>query len=104
MTYVDHKIKVVYNGSELGKNYSAKGILNRVKLLKENQSLNEISENITKSGLQPGIHQTDGNTTPDKLNSHLLDTLLQPEYINNYIPNQLTPKRKKGRKGRSKKL
>ena len=31
ITYVDHKNKCVFNGSELGKQYSAKGILERVK-------------------------------------------------------------------------
>lgn len=102
ITYVDHQTKSVFNGSSLGKEYSAKAIQERcgLKVAGEEKS-KKMSKNIpSKELLINNIQQQkDTLTIPDLVK--LLDQLMQVEYSPDYIPNQLKNKRKKKRRGLS---
>ncbi|MBE9598701.1 relaxase/mobilization nuclease domain-containing protein [Pedobacter sp. MC2016-24] len=95
ITYIDHKSKCVFNGSSLGKTYSAKAISERCKgdaVRLPLQSPNGQIQNINADN-RPSI--PGANTgSPDGL----LDALLRPEYVNENIPFELTGKKKKKRK------
>lgn len=109
ITYVDHQTKCVFNGSVLGKQYSAKAIQERCqqKAVPEQKLPPHSAQEPT--GLQPqatGIEaETKAHpnlmqiTAPLKEIENLLDTLLQTEQASNYLPYQL--KRKKKRRKRT---
>ncbi|WP_349293735.1 relaxase/mobilization nuclease domain-containing protein [Flavobacterium luteolum] len=93
LTYIDHKTKCVFNGSSLGKTYSASGIEEQcglkgfntgrtaVKILEDNTLKNKQSQS---SFISAGEFQK------------IIDSVLQPEFSADFIPSQL--KRKKKRK------
>ncbi|WP_337992963.1 relaxase/mobilization nuclease domain-containing protein [Flavobacterium sp. KACC 22758] len=93
LTYIDHKTKCVFNGSSLGKTYSASGIEERcclegfntgraaVEILEDNALKNKPSQS---SFISAGELQK------------IIDSVLQPEFSADFIPSQL--KRKKKRK------
>ena len=103
ITYVDHMTKNVFNGSSLGKEYSAKAIEERCGLkIAGEEKRSQISEKLTsKEFLIENLQQQkDTLTTPDLVKA--LDILIQVEYSSDYITNQLKNKRKKKkRKGLS---
>jgi hypothetical protein len=77
ITYVDHKEKCVFNGSSLGKNYSAKAIHERCTI--EPSAMNQTQH----------LRQA---------NSQFLKTLMQPEYTGDSLPFDLKRNRKKKKK------
>lgn len=94
ITYVDHTTKNVFNGSSLGKEYSAKGILERCE-----PNLNMRKENILNISKQTSFNK---DKIDDNLKSNLIDDLTKTEVIADYLTNQLNNKRrKKKRKGLS---
>lgn len=108
ITYIDHKNKVVFNGSDLGKAYSAKAILERFSIPEQRQqSLSAYSNRVDESNLKfqndaPSPMVTggnDGSFFPPA--ESLLDILLQAEDLSGYVPYELSgkKKRKKKRKG-----
>lgn len=103
ITYVDHKTKSVFNGSSLGKEYSAKGIQERCGLkVTGAEKKSKMSEQLpSKESLINNLQQQkDLLTIPDFVK--LLDMLMQAEYSTDYFPYQLKNKRtKKKRKGLS---
>ena len=103
ITYVDHTTKNVFNGSSLGKQYSAKAIQERCGLkVAGGDKRNQIYEKLpSKESLIDDLqYQKDTLTIPDLVK--LLDLLMQAEYSTDYLPNQLKNKRKKKkRKGLS---
>jgi hypothetical protein len=96
ITYVDHTTKNVFNGSSLGKLYSAKAIEERCGLKiageeKRNQIYKKLpSKELLIDDLQ---HQKDTLTIPDLIK--ILEMLTQAEYSSDYLPHQLKDKRKK---------
>lgn len=89
ITYVDHTTKCVFNGSALGKEYSAKAIQERCGTVRSNP---------------PELLWEKKQDIPISSNAiaQLIDELLQIEYVGNYLPNQLKKRRKKRkRKGQS---
>ncbi len=74
ITYVDHRTKCVFNGSDLGKQYSAKGIQKRCvqPILGEQKSVPETAEKLRPAG-QVFRQQTTGllrgkiSNNPDKV-------------------------------------
>jgi len=81
ITYVDHRNKSVFNGSDLGKEYSANNIAEYLKPeMKPDATL-------PKEQTYNPITLTTTNET-----SNLLEMLFQPEYINENIPYPLRPK------------
>ena len=101
ITYVDHRTKCVFNGSVLGKQYSAKGILERCN---EVQKIAAQKDNFIKQQsfqrMLPAEQDASSESFQNKDDIDLLGTLLQPEYTSGYIPNQLSKKGKRKRKKR----
>ena len=101
VTYVDHKTKCIFNGSDLGKPYSAKGILERCAELKETPAQKHDFVKQPSSGkLLPEEQRTAPATLQNKVGNNLLETLLQPEQTSGFVPYQLTKKGGKKRKKR----
>jgi hypothetical protein len=109
ITYVDHRTKTVFNGSNLGKQYSAKGIQERCKPIAPLQSIPVLQQQLTKQGeaqkhdakeeLQPTTGQAATTTFPK-----ILDEFLQPAQSNDYLPHQLKKTKMKKRKHTSNNL
>lgn len=115
ITYVDHTTKCVFNGSALGKQYSAKAIQERCEIntavnqkttnstIEKNQEIksqktNQKAENTSFHNEQLNNKSIDSNTLIGKLT----DILTQTEITSAYVPNQLKGKRKKKkRRGQS---
>jgi hypothetical protein len=96
ITYVDHKTKCVFNGSDLGKRYSAKGLQARLGLgvAESVQSAlqrthNNVADNATSLSQAAGskIHAEQAQTSTGS--STLLEGLMQPEDAADFIPHQL---------------
>ncbi|MBD3748610.1 MAG: relaxase/mobilization nuclease domain-containing protein [Sphingobacteriales bacterium] len=110
ITYVDHQTKCIFNGSTLGRQYSAKAIQERCSSpepLKQDLIPNagqktgrsSLPAHNTNTGLPSTLHNnTDPADTMTKDN--MLDALMQPEQAADYIPGQLM---KKGRKKKRRK-
>lgn len=91
LTYVDHKTKCVFNGSALGKNYSAKAILERC------------TTAVPASGTPwilntPSRRPVPFTETHDFSKMNPLELFLDPEREPEYVPHPL--KQKKGKKKR----
>lgn len=96
ITYVDHAARCVLNGSVLGKNYSAKGMLvrcgNSAKAAEELQSgrlLNTSSDEQIQTALQ-----TASEGSPVKI----LEELFKPEWQGDYVSGKFKARRRKGRR------
>lgn len=115
ITYVDHVTKCVFNGSLLGKIYSAKAIQQRCDVM-DSKAQNErsfASESVIRSDVEFSSKQLNKVPIEDKIQDNktsdsdsglvkLLDTLTHSEYEASYVPNQLKGKRRnKKRKGQS---
>jgi hypothetical protein len=105
ITYVDHQTKCVFNGSALGKQYSAKAIQERC-LQEGIFEPNLLAHSVqNRSGLHPlaiaseGVtsadHQPTGRTSLCPEIGKVLDVVLQPEETSDYMPYQLKKKRRK---------
>ena len=106
ITYVDHQTKCVFNGSELGKQYSAKAIQERCQ--QKTVPGQKLPPHQKPIGLQPQASAVEAETkahpnamqiaAPFKEIENILDALLQTEQTSNYLPYHL--KRKKKRRKR----
>ncbi|MBC9795386.1 relaxase/mobilization nuclease domain-containing protein [Sinomicrobium weinanense] len=112
LTYIDHRTQTVFNGSELGKAYGAKAIQNR---LGEGMAPepNFLRHSAPRPGLglppqsAPAVAETKDviqdteQTITAKSSESLLETLVQPEQVSDYLPYHLKKyrKRKKKKKG-----
>lgn len=85
ITYVDHKTKCVFNGSSLGKEFSAKGIMESCNI---NQSLQK--QNHPKSVRLSEIYDKQSN-----FKTNPTDILFRIENINEYLPKNPKQKKKK---------
>lgn len=103
ITFVDNQNKAVFNGSDLGKNYSAAALQSRLATTNENT----IKQDETKSGSSSGSLQKDVTQQKHQektiiattKNEGLLDVLLSTkEQYDNTPNNLLKKKRKKKRK------
>jgi hypothetical protein len=108
ITYVDHQTKCVFNGSVLGKQYSAKAIQERCQqktVTGQKLPAHSAQEPI---GSPPQATAFEAETkahpnakqiaVPFKEIENILDTLMQTEQTLNYLPYQLKKKRKKRRR------
>ncbi|WP_018615746.1 relaxase/mobilization nuclease domain-containing protein [Segetibacter koreensis] len=104
LTYVDHKTKCVFNGSDLGKQYSAKGIQERCGQndhLKQNDGVkNQVTlphlKNETNSAHKEQFSIEEHLITNDI--GRTAEEFLQPIQGNNYLPYQLRKTKKKKRR------
>ena len=109
LTYVDHYNKCVFNGSDLGKAYSARGLKNRC-LPQWQTDPNALSQQskirqsgIIKEGTQLGL-QSIKDHAGHQSGPNALEALLQPTEEPYYMPSQLINHKKKKRKRQSKNL
>ena len=109
ITYIDHQTKAVFNGSALGKNYSAKAIQERcapVPSVEQNNELNsqQVIQNTApkKIFMQKGqsklSFQQTGAADEGPRDISDKDTLFDPVKQNTYMPGQLRSSRKKRKK------
>lgn len=114
ITYIDHQKKVVFNGSTLGKNYSAKTMQERCTgnsaqmpawpaPLTGQSAQTELraaahaaGEKKVPHANRPGIHS--GGDIPDS--AGFIETLLQPSQ-DEYVPNELKKSKKRRKKRQS---
>jgi len=89
ITYVDHKTRSVFNGSSLGKEFSAKGI-------QENCAMNIlVHERLHQNFTLINYDSFQDLTSREYVTENLADILLRGEKINEYVPNQQKLKKKK---------
>lgn len=110
LTYVDHVSRYVFNGSDLGKRYSAKAVLEScmVSQLESKgvnlQKIQELSGKIDREGGNVQTAITNFNWTSSSTSgsffSELLDCLIHQEYTSDYIPYELRRQNRKKRKKR----
>jgi hypothetical protein len=101
ITYVDHQTKSVFNGSALGKQYSAKAIQERC-VFEPDLLMHPAQKSI---GLQPQATASAAETkayqnapqiaATSKGTETILDALMQPEQAPDYVPGQLKKNKKK---------
>jgi hypothetical protein len=101
ITYVDHHTKCVFNGSALGKQYSAKAIQERCsqKIVLEPDVLSHPAPKAAIGLQSRPIVGTETKAVIDDLqptkSASILNDLLQPEQSSDWLPKQLKRKRKK---------
>jgi hypothetical protein len=95
ITYVDHKTKTVFNGSDLGKEYSAKAIVERFGL---KESI--IQPLVSKALIKPNQSTTHKDFVSQSKNN-LADILMRPELNAAGIP---YPFKKDARKKKRKRI
>lgn len=105
ITYVDHQTKCVFKGSALGKQYSAKAIQERCSgetaisgktaLPGVQQAAPEVLPFREAKQITEKAAEEVPATTPATAGDGILETLMQPEQVADYIPGQLKKKSKK---------
>ena len=108
ITYVDHKTKCVFNGSALGKQYSAKAMQERClpRVVFEPNLLTHSAQKQKELGIQPQHPAAESKADANepklvftlKEGKDLLDVLLQTEQSSDYVSNRFKRRRKKRRK------
>ncbi|MEG2103237.1 MAG: relaxase/mobilization nuclease domain-containing protein [Flavobacterium sp.] len=89
VTYVDHKTRSVFNGSSLGKEFSAKGI-------QESCALNILAfEKKHQNSVSTNSENFQDLESKDYAKENLADILLRGEKINDYVSKQFKQKKKK---------
>lgn len=112
ITYIDHSTKCVFNGSALGKRYSAKALQERCQQggsVEQKPSL-QLAEK--QQILQQNNAQAEANSTISRITlpaeqtiqipdiGKALDALMQPEQTSDFLPYQLKSNKKKKRRKR----
>lgn len=103
ITYVDYQTKCVFNGSDLGKKYSAKGIQERCAIEPDTHpDQKQTTEMLTQSKPQVTAvthHENASQIAPaSNETQNILDGLMKPEPPDDYLPYQLRRKKKRKRK------
>ena len=109
ITYVDHKARCVFNGSVLGKDYSAKGFLERCNTgiagggqLLKNKPLQEATDGQEQAAVNtPRAAESSEDTTVSSQEPGLLEIMTRAEETYSYVPYDWRKKKKKKRKGLS---
>lgn len=107
ITYVDHTTKCVFNGSSLGKEYSAKAIQERcgtavsktLKIPSERKTnlKTKMLPNTAKVGVANEANSK-GTISGNSLAGELVEILIEPEFVGNFVPNPLKKRHKKRKK------
>lgn len=110
ITFVDHQTKAVFNGTDLGKQYRAKGISERCKGESPAQKNQQISQFESKGIPEDGSNGKSSNTVNSEdfesysRDGNVLDELLKVEYGADYLPRQWKKRRKRKRRNNSNNL
>ena len=92
LTYIDHNTKCVFNGSSIGKEYSAKAILEKCtqpQVLQPSKTGQDNSPSISNENRQ--IQEINIHQEANKV----LDAIITPAKAFDYVPNSLKKRRKK---------
>jgi hypothetical protein len=87
VTYVDNITHSVFNGSSLGKQYSAKGILESCEL-----NISHHKKHYQKSNISSSENIQNLESNHSKINP--IDILLRAENTNDYVPRQFKQKKR----------
>jgi len=108
ITYVDYQTKCVFNGSALGKPYSAKGIQERCygkDVSRQNvplhiaQDLSRLQPRDITTAAEVNVHHKEQkNNISSSEKDNVLDALIQPVQSFDYLPYQFKKKKKKKQK------
>jgi hypothetical protein len=93
ITYVDHTSQCVFNGSDLGKAYSAKGVLERCG---NSSPQTDTITNIHAPAIIDSTASSDLSRMQDPVN--MWESLLQSDELANYVPYEWKRKRKRRKK------
>lgn len=97
LTFIDHQTRVVFNGSDLGKEYSAKALMERL--------TGNVPDSLTTQTKQlpsSQVHMSSSAVTRKKDSSiELIKDLIDPETANQSIEPSLMKRRRKKRRRRS---
>ena len=102
ITFVDNQNKVVFNGSDLGKGYSAAALQSKLAAVNKNPLVEDETKSSNSSGIL--LKENDLNKQQDKTistttkNENLLDVLLSSKEQYDNIPNNLLKKKRKKKK------
>ena len=89
ITYVDHATKCVFNGSTLGRNYSAKAILDRCETASGKERSGALEQSI-------GFGKRSSSEDPlQGISTKALEELMKPEWQADYVSAKFKGKRKK---------
>lgn len=104
MTYVDFKNKIVFNGTDLGKEYSAKGLVERLanRIMQDEareQKLGQKFNNIPGKEVTPEILLADEKGKSQAF-ERAMEVVLRPMEQPNYIPGELLKKKRKKKQSR----
>jgi hypothetical protein len=92
ISYIDNVNKAIFNGSDLGKNYSAAAILEALQY----KPLGNVASSSERFPKKTEAISTGSNKAISNSHSHtLLDDLLNPYDPNANLPNEFRPKKKK---------
>ena len=98
ITYVDHKTKCVFNGSDLGKAYSAKAVIEKCTPILSQQQVVSAAEKINESTQinQPSVRLKESIAPPKENNFHpKISGTIPPA---GYIPAEFKKKKKRRKK------
>lgn len=108
LTYIDHQAKAVFNGSDLGKEYAAKRVLERLGVQQTNKQAREQKQEQPKQktqskGKQPAQPKEQTYNAADGLFKGLskaLEQVIQPEDANEQLASELKEELKRKRRKR----
>lgn len=101
ITYVDHATKTVFNGSDLGKEYSAKAVLEKcgeVAFKPEHLNQKQAQEQKSQCIKQKEFTRKKSSSVlphAKKASRNLLDTVLRPSRTNDFVPQEFLKKKKR---------
>lgn len=102
LTYIDYKNKVVFNGSDLGKEYSAKGLIERLNQTNIKTPENSLIQNPKQNELSFHPVNKPTHLAGEKEESSAIEKtvniLMSPNNESNFVPNQLLRKKKTKKK------
>lgn len=100
ITCIDHKTRCVYNGSDLGKQYSAKGIVERCSTDLELKQSKIIAQKFQNTSYESTHHEDISKPPKEKILEleQVLHQLLKPEQQGEYLPNEFKKKRKRSQR------
>lgn len=100
LTYVDHATRCVFNGSALGRNYSAKAVLERCSAADGKEPLQTAGEVLENSTVFSEKHSSE--SMMQGISTKGLEELIRPEWQADYVSGKFKGRRKKRKKkGRS---
>lgn len=99
VTFVDHKTKCVFNGSSIGKEYSARRLQDRCAInIISRQAEKQMVKSPTAESLMYILVEYKGLLSTAEIGK-ILDALIKVEYASNYVPRKFKSEKKKKRNG-----